>query len=225
MKAPVSLPALMLGLALASPVKAQDVAAYLQGGISGIGLGVSMGWGGPFRVRADLINSYSRDLNGTRAGVPYAGTLKLSDSGIYVDYYPNGGGFRLVGGLMLNQSKIDLQASAATGASAQINGRTYALTGADAVNAQVKYPSVMPYLGIGWGMGDRDKGFTFIADLGVGFGKATGTLNASPSLRGKITSAGLNADDELSASRSQLQDEVAKAGYYPVLRIGVGYKF
>ena len=107
MKAPVSLPALMLGLALASPVKAQDVAAYLQGGISGIGLGVSMGWGGPFRVRADLINSYSRDLNGTRAGVPYAGTLKLSDSGIYVDYYPNGAGFRLVGGLMLNQSKID----------------------------------------------------------------------------------------------------------------------
>ena len=57
MKTPLSLPVLMLGLALASPVKAQDVAAYLQGGISGIGLGVSMGWGGPFRVRADLINS------------------------------------------------------------------------------------------------------------------------------------------------------------------------
>ena len=223
--APFSLAPFLICLALSPEVKAQDVAAYLQAGSSGPGVGFSIGFDAPVRVRVDLINSFSRDLNGTRAGVPYTGTLKLSDSGIYADWYPNGGGFRLVGGLLLNQSKIDLQASAATGASATINGRSYALTGADAINAQVKYPSVMPYLGIGWGMGNREKGFSFIADLGVAFGKASGTLDASPSLRQKISSAGLNADTELAASRQQLQDDVAKAGYYPVARVGVSYKF
>lgn len=216
---------LVAGLSFAPGAAAQDVAAYLQAGVSGPGLGLSIGWGGPFRIRADLINSYSRDLNGTRSGVPYAGKIKLADSGLYADWYPSGGAFRLVGGLMFNQSSIDLQASGATGASAEINGRSYALTGADAITAQVKYPSVMPYLGVGWGMGNPAKGFSFIADVGVAFGKAKSSLDASPSLRAKINSAGLNADNELASERQQLQDDVAKVGYYPVLRIGVAYKF
>lgn len=215
-------------LALApAPAAAQDIAAYLQAGLSGPGIGLSVGFGGPLRIRADLINSYSRNLDGVHAGVPYAGTAKLSDSGLYADFYPGGAGgnFRLVAGVTFNQSKIDLRADGSTGASAQINGRSYALSGSDSIDAQVKYPSAMPYLGIGWGLGGIDKGLSFMADLGVAYGKPRSQLDASPSLRAKIGAAGLNADNELAASRQQLQDDVAKYSFYPVLRIGVAYKF
>jgi hypothetical protein len=225
MKRPFGLVSFAVMFASAPAASAQDIAAYLQAGLSGPGLGLSFGMGGPVRIRADLHNSNSRNLDGVHAGVPYGGKAKLADSGLYADFYPAGGNFRMVAGLTFNQSRIDLQANASTGSSAQINGRNYSLNGTDSLNAQVRYPPVMPYLGLGWGMGGVEKGFSLIGDLGVAYGKPSSSLDASASLRAKIAATGANPDNELAANRKQLQDDVAKYSFYPILRVGVAYKF
>jgi hypothetical protein len=221
---------ILLGaLLIAAPVIAQDatpdIAPYLQGGISGFGGGVSFGTGTAFRIRADLYHGISRTVNQTESGVRYQGKLKYSESGLFVDWFPSSSRFRLSGGAFFNRSQIDLSGSAANGTSADINGRTYALSGADSVSASVRWPSVMPYLGVGWGMGPSDKGWNFTADLGVALGRPKTTLDVSPSIRAKITGAGLNADNELDAERLQFQDSANKYFVYPVARAGISYKF
>jgi hypothetical protein len=221
---------ILLGvLLIAAPAMAQDsgpdIAPYLQGGISGFGGGVSFGTGTAFRVRADLYHGISRTVDQTESGVRYQGKLKYSESGLFVDWFPSTSRFRMSGGVFFNRSQIDLSGTAANGTTADINGRTYALSGADSVNASVRWPSVMPYLGVGWGMGPSDKGWNFTADLGVAFGRPKTTLDVSPSVRAKITGAGFNADNELDAERQQFQDSANKYFVYPVARAGVSYKF
>lgn len=212
-------------LVLAAPVCAQDIAPYLQGGISGFGVGVSIGTGTPIRVRADLYHGMTANLDQTESGVRYTGKLKYAESGLYLDWYPTPSRFRISGGLFFNRSKLDLTANAGPGVTAEINGRVYAMTGDDTVTAKVTYPSTMPYLGVGWGFGSFDRGWNLVADVGLAFGRPSTTLDASASLRAKVTAAGLNADNELAAERQQLQDSVRKFFAYPVARIGVGYRF
>lgn len=212
-------------MALSASAHAQDIAPYLQVGISGIGGGVSFGTGTTLRIRADLYNAITQNIDRTESGIRYSGQAKYSESGLYLDWYPFTSRFRFSGGLFFNRSRFDFTANATNGSSAEINGRNYALSGGDSISAGLRFPSTMPYFGVGWGMGPGDKGWNLIADLGLAFGRPTATLDASPSVRSKITAAGLNADTELANERQQFQDEVNKFVAYPVARIGVSYKF
>ncbi len=220
---------LLSALMVCAPVIAQqgtpDIAPYIQGGISGFGGGVSFGTGTAFRIRADLYHGISRTVNQTESGVRYRGSLKNSESGLFLDWFPSASRLRISGGLFFNRSSIDLTGTSANGVSADINGRTYTLSGADSVNATVRWPSVMPYFGVGWGMGPTDKGWNFTADVGVALGRPRTTLDVSPSVRAKITGAGLNADSELDAERQNFQDAADRYFVYPVARAGVSYKF
>lgn len=217
---------LWAGALLASaPAMAQDVAPYVQVGLSGIGGGLSLGTGTPVRVRLDLYNSITQNLDRTESGIRYSGQAKYSESGLYLDWYPFNSRFRFSGGLFFNRTRFDLTASASNGSTAEINGRNYTLSGGDSISAGLRFPSTMPYFGVGWGMGPADKGWNLIADLGLAFGRPTASLDASASLRAKITAAGLNADDELASERQQFQDSANKFVAYPVARIGASYKF
>lgn len=216
---------LVSALIACAPAAAQDIAPYIQGGISGFGGGISFGTGTPLRIRADLYHGISRSVDQTESGIRYTGRVKYSESGLYLDWYPTQSKFRLSGGVFLNSSKINLDANPGPGFSADINGRLYSLGAGDQVSVTVKYPSVMPYIGVGWGMGSSDKGWAFVADVGMAFGRPTTTLDASASLRARITAAGLNAESELAAERAQFQDAANKYFVYPVARAGITYKF
>lgn len=215
----------LASLLAATPAFAQDIAPYVQVGLSGVGGGVSIGTGSPVRVRLDLYNSITQNVDRTESGIRYSGQAKYSESGLYLDWYPFKSRLRFSGGLFFNRTRFELSANAGNGSSAEINGRSYALTAGDSVSAGLRFPSTMPYFGVGWGMGPGDKGWNLIADLGLAFGRPTASLEASASLRAKITNAGYNADNELASERQQFQDSANKFVAYPVARIGASYKF
>jgi len=101
---------------------------------------------------------------------------------------------------------------------------------ADTAHAKVKWPTVAPYLGIGWGHhASRGPGFGFIADIGVSFGSPKTELTISNLLRDKLevvaAAQGSSAASEIERQRRELADDVEEVKVIPRLFVGVSYRF
>jgi hypothetical protein len=137
------------------------------------------------------------------------------------DWYPiSGSGFRLTGGLMINNAKNDLTGKKDPSGNFSINDHTYAASTVGDLKGSVKFNTLAPYLGIGW-ESDRTskKGWRFISDLGIAYlGNADTSLTAS----GGSSNAALRQDIE--AERRQLASEYNHS-ICLVLSIGTSYSF
>ncbi len=157
--------------------------------------------------------------NTTSNGVYYNGHLKLNNVGLLGDWHPWGGMFRLTGGLFYNDNKFDLTGQP-SGGTYTFNGVTYTAAQAGNVTAHVTFDSVAPYLGFGWGDNGSSAGLHFTSDIGVMY---QGTPKAT------ITAANAPKDPELAANvraaQSKLQSDLNNFKFYPVLQVGVVYRF
>jgi len=100
----------------------------------------------------------------------------------------------------------------------------------DTAQARVKWPTVAPYLGIGWGHhASHGPGFGFIADIGVSFGSPKTELTISNPLRDKLelvaAAQGSSAAAEIERQRRELADDVEAVKVIPHLFFGVSYRF
>lgn len=197
----------------AGPAHATE--AFAGVGSTGFEIGVAqrLGNAGGLRASAEFL-SLGRDFE--RNGATYDTRLKLSTLGLYADYFL-GGGFRLSGGAMLGTRKASGNAVATNG-TITINGTTYPATG-ESVDAEVKFPSAAPYLGIGYGHHQSGKGLSFYLDVGAAWGKADARLTPSPGILAAAGQANIDAE------QANLQDSADKLKVYPVLKLGVGYSF
>jgi hypothetical protein len=198
--------------------QAQAGEVYANVGLPGIGLGYAHPIDSRFTVRADFMTLGSRSKSTTEEGIRYDGRYKLQRLAVLGDWFPFGGSFRLTGGLSSNQYKVTLDATGENG-SLTIGDRTYTTTAADGLKVEVKFPSVTPYLGIGWGH-QSASGWRFGADIGALVGRAK--VNAT--VRGALASEPdiqANLDKEL----AELRDGVGKVRAIPQISFTVGYSF
>ena len=154
----------------------------------------------------------------TENGINYQGRFRHQMVGAYGDWHPTTGGFRVVGGITLNDTKVNLVATSGT-ATANINGKTVSLAG-ETYNVDLIYPKVTPYVGVGYGFSPRNTpGFGFYVDAGVTIGKFK--TEATTSLVGKrgITQADVDAETV------QLRESTAKLSALPKVSVGVSYRF
>jgi len=87
-------------------------------------------------------------------------------------------------------------------------------------SATVKYPSVMPYLGIGFGHKPvTTRGFGFMADLGVAYGRPHVSYTVSPAL---LALAGAN---NVNAEEQDISNTANRYRFYPIVQVGVSYRF
>lgn len=168
------------------------------------------------RINAGYLN-YS--YNTTSDGVAYNGHLKLNNLGVLGDWHPWGGDFRLTGGLFYNDNKFDLTGQS-SGGTITINGVTYTSTQAGAVNAKVTFNSVAPYLGLGWGNDSENAGLHFTSDFGVMY---QGKPKASVTATGAASDPALAAN--VKAAQDQLQSDLNSFQWYPVVQLGLVYRF
>lgn len=154
----------------------------------------------------------------TEDGINYQGRFKHQVVGAYGDWHPMGGGFRVVGGITLNDTKVNLVANSAT-ATANINGKTVSLAG-ETYNVDLTYPKVTPYVGVGYGFSPRNTpGFAFYVDAGVTIGKFKADATTSLVGRQGITQADVDAET------AQLRESTAKLSALPKVSVGVSYRF
>lgn len=201
--------ALALGLA-ATASQAGEV--YAPIGFPGVGLGYAHPINPSFGVRGDFVTLGSHEKTQTESGILYNGKLDTSRLGVYGDWFPFSGSFRLTGGVTSNNYKLDLDASGASG-TINIGGTSYNSAN-DGLHVQIKFPKTTPYLGLGWGH-QAETGFRFSSDIGASIGRATVTAVG----RGNVTQADVDRES------ADLRDGVGKIRFLPQLSIGVGYGF
>lgn len=138
--------------------------------------------------------------------------------GVVMDLHPFGGGFRISGGGLVNKNKFKMKANLEEAVG--LNGTDYRL---DALSGDVTFDELAPYAGIGVGNAvGADGRWHFAFDLGVMFQgkpKVQATATASdPALQAVV-------DDALAAEIADIQDDADKFQLYPVISIGVSYRF
>jgi hypothetical protein len=209
--------------AASSSSSSEAIYTYGQGGTQGLGVGIGMKVNPSWVIRAE-VNGLNLNRDFTKGSNTYAGKGKLRSEGVYADYYPmENSPLRVTGGLMFNQSKLTGDATL-SGSSVVYNGNTYVVGAGETVTATVKAPSILPYLGVGYGHDEADKqGLKFHADLGFAFGsKPSASITLPSSLSGNAT-----ADADRRAEEKKLEDSFKTTPFVgkvqPVAEVGVGY--
>ena len=162
------------------------------------------------------LNSLSQSRSDTYSDVDYKLDVDLQTISALADWRPYGGSFYLTGGAVLNNNEISAQGTQ-TGTST-VGDKTF--TGEATFDTTIKFDDLSPYLGLGYRKKTSVKGFSFTADAGVLFQEDPEvTLTVDVPSGSNVTQA--DVDEE----RRQIQDDVSALDYWPVVSIGVMYKF
>jgi hypothetical protein len=176
------------------------------------GLGVDYG----FDIMPTLggrigLSGMNIDTDYDTSDVRYDGKAKLVNLNLFLDWSPLGP-FRITGGFIANDNKVDVvgSPSSATGAAIVPPGST--------LNGQIKSDrSFAPYLGVGYG-NVWTKGVNFYFDLGIMF---HGSPQVSLSCQSPNPATCAAVAPQVEAERQRLQSEVDKYKYFPVANIGL----
>jgi hypothetical protein len=205
----------ILGLALAAAAcGAQAAGIGVRAGTTGLGADVGWGLAPTLGARIGLSGmNVSGDFD--TDDVRYDAKAKLVNLNGFLDWSPLGP-FRISGGFIANNNKIDLNGQPTSGSSGIPQGSS--LTG------QVKPDkSFAPYLGVGYG-NVWTKGVNFYFDLGIMFqGSPQVSLSLNCGSADPVQCAA--AQSEVEAERQRVQDKVDKYKYYPVLNLGITIGF
>jgi hypothetical protein len=208
-------------LAWSALVAAQPIA--LQVGTTGLGLEAGAGFTDHFGVRASL-GAGSVPYTITESGIRYEARAKPRIGMLNLDLHPFGGVFRLSAGLAYNGTRIEGTADTRSG-TVVLNNVTYNTSEVGTVEGEVHFQELAPYLGFGWGNAARGKrGFYFTSDFGALYSPATGSVTGTcaPLVAPPVCAS---LQNDLRAEADAFRREVETYKFYPVVRLGLGYRF
>jgi hypothetical protein len=218
----VGLVAVLLGAAGAAQA---EVGVTTSLGTTGLGVHLTVPVQSNLNARFGM-NALNYSYSGTSSNVDYDFKLKLKTFDALLDYYPMDGQFRISGGLIYNGNKIDANGRSNSAGTYTLNGKTYSSADIGSVNGKVDFRKIAPYLGIGWGNAvSKEKGWGFSTDLGVMFQGSPNTTLTSSGCNLPSTAACETLASDLAAQNRDLADKANDFKAYPVVRVGVSYKF
>ncbi|AJC18347.2 hypothetical protein PSP20601_04836 [Pandoraea sputorum] len=198
---------------------AQAIEVYGAVGTEGLGVGAGVGVTNHLGVRAD-VNGLALSHSFTAGQVRYDGKARFVHGGVYADFFPAPATlpFRLTAGMLVGNDHVDLVGHAVQ-STYVYRGVAYSTAG-QSVNGRIKLPTVRPYVGIGFGHSPlATPGWSMSFDAGVAYGKPTVELDVPPLITAIVGQA--TVDDQ----RQQLQDKADKLKFYPIVKVGVTYKW
>jgi hypothetical protein len=145
-------------------------------------------------------------------------TIKAENT-YMANYHPFEGNFRLTAGIMNNGNELKSQAKPTTGIY-EIGGTIYTAAQVGTLRGTVDFKAMAPYLGPGWGKSPKS-GFGASLDLGALFqGSPSVNFTADDLIAGDPTFQANLAQEETNA-----QNEIDGFTLYPVISLGVNYRF
>lgn len=199
-----------------------DTALGFKAGTQGIGLELTVEAADQVNIRFGG-NYFKLNKQIGIEGNDYDLDLRLLTFSALGDWFVSDGSFRLTAGAFINSNT--LFGTALPSNSYEIDDMTYTSAEVGNLSADVKFKSLAPYLGVGWGnpLAD-DSDWTFMFDLGVMFA-------GKPNLDITSTGGSLSENATLLADIAQAEedfrdtDEVNYLKFYPVISIGINYRF
>ncbi len=194
-----------------------DMSVGIRVGTLGIGAEVSKLLTDHIGVRVGG-NYFSANTTRAESDITYVATAKLQAFTGLVDLYPGSrGSFHFSAGVITNPLTFTGTGQPTNG-TITINQVPYTPSQVGTLNATIKWPSASPYLGLGFGTPAAMHGaFKLVFDVGAAIGKPKVSLNATGS------APGLAAD--LAAQQDSTQNKANKLSVYPVISLGLVYRF
>lgn len=211
------------------------VAVAFKVGAEGIGFDAATPLAAKLNLRggASFLN-YSHLLN--EDGIQVDPTFRFRKVGFGVDYYPWGGSFRLSPGVVVhNGNRVDATAMVPAGQSIDLNDTLYYSSPNDPLHgvAAVRFGSkVAPSFTVGWGNMLPHSGRRVSIPFEVGF-----QYIGRPTVKYDFAGSACNSEgcapvqDDLSfqankiAQQSNFTNDLAPLRFYPILSVGLGFKF
>jgi hypothetical protein len=200
---------------LPSVLGAQEIAIGGRAGTLGFGAEAALGLSDNISLRGGL-GSFIFEFDGDLDDVGFTVSPPSMTGTLGVDFYPSGGSFRLIGGLMFRDGDFTMDSEdISESGSINLGGTEYTESGT--LHGTIATKSTAPFVGIGFG-NHTQGGFGFFLDLGVAFvGAADVTLEAE----GPIANVD-GIDESLALEAQDFEDEVGSyLKYWPILNLGV----
>ena len=212
------LPALVLLLTLLlSPqtVTAQDFGVGARVGTLGFGAEAGLGLSDHLVIRGGL-GSFLMEFDGEYDDVEYTVSPPSLTGTLGVDFYPTGGTFRLMAGLMFRDGDFELESGDLSGAGGiEIGDGEYTESGN--LFGTLATSSTAPFVGLGFGRHTAG-GFGVFMDFGVAF---VGEPDVGLRAEGPIDSVP-GFQEDLEREEQNLEDDAASyLKYWPILNFGV----
>lgn len=214
------------GISQAQAVEIPEIGVGLSAGTLGGGLTLATPiLEGDLNARA-LIAGISVDYEDSFDEVDADYQLDLFYAGALLDWYPFGDLFRFSGGLFHNGTDVTADGTCTQQGGCDVGGKQNALSQGDKVSGDIEFNSVAPYAGIGVGNSVAlDGRFSFSLDVGVMFtgeGDVSLSCNEAQGATARPTGA---CDKAVAQEETELQDDVDSVSLYPVIMLGIGYRF
>lgn len=223
-----------LALIATTSTQAYDIGVGVKAGTLGAGVDLSVALTPTINARLAL-TSVSADFDETldinddnnTATIDANIDLDFGATALLLDWYVFDGTFHITGGMMKNNSTIDLVGTI-TSTTVEFDGEPYNVSDfvEPTMTGQINMGnSFQPYLGIGWGRkADDNPGLSLSVELGVLLMDPEVDLRAPTVKAGSgINQADIDAD--VDAAESTANDELSALEAWPVLSIGLNYAF
>lgn len=199
---------------------ASDFGVDAHVGLLGYGSELSYSMNDYFVVRGQF-NRYSHTYSATKEQVNYDFGLNLKTYGVLFDWHPMAGSFRVTAGYFSNKNDV-FAVALPTNGNYTINGNTYSASQVGTLSGDITFNAGAPYLGIGWTtVGTKDTGLGFEFDLGALMqGSPQVTLAATGSISSNST-----FQSDLKQENAKFQSDVNNFKTYPVIALGLVYRF
>jgi len=193
----------------------------ISGKAGTLGLGGELTTGITSNVNARVgLNTLDFDYDDEFDNVEYDVGLDFSSFSALVDWYLFDSSFRISGGLISMDHTLNLDATPSE--SVDIGDGTYTSAEIGTLSGDADIDGVAPYIGIGWGDPmNPDKKWGFYCDFGVAFTDspdvslaANGTLASDPTFQAN-----------LAKERQKIEDDLEPFEVYPVLSLGIFFRF
>lgn len=219
----------LLCLCAAGPADAADVAIGAKGGTLGVGAELTVGLGRQWNTRLGINGFDYSDERREASDIEYDAEAQLRSAAALLDFHPGGRGFRLTAGAVWNGTTVEGSSLPPASGFYDISGVRVPADILGTLDAEAEFDPIAPYVGLGWGnaVGANQKvGFSF--DLGAVFqGEAdvelTPVLPADSPLNTPVAREALRILLEREAQ--DIEEEAAEYDIYPVVAIGVTYRF
>ncbi len=212
--------AAFLFAAAAGPAFAQGndrVAVGGQASTAGFGPEIAYSVSPHFTVRG-VGNYLSFDYDESYDGIDYDLDVDLLSGGGFVDYHPLRNGFHLTLGALYNGNEAGLGATAGPGA--KIGGFTVPAGQSAGLRGDLSVDEFSPYVGLGYDTTFTSRSaWTFTVRAGV-------LYQGNPEVALRQTSGAITIPQpELDAEARNIEDELDLVEFFPVLSIGLNYRF
>ena len=210
---------LVAALLVAAAPDAQAQRIAVGPSVSTLGFGVEV----PIKLNRHFVariggNYFSTSMSRVLDGIEYGVDLDLSSVGASLDFHPFRNGLMLSAGYFWNGNELSLSATPA--ADTIIGGQTFTPAEIGSLNGKVDFGKFSPFLGIGYDS-------TFYTDWRLSLVIRAGVLIMGDSTV-SLSTTGAGAASlatNLEAEERELENSLNDIGLYPVITIGLRYRF